>query len=95
LLYLRAGDFIASLSLASIRSVNTGRRSCVFCGFEGKLDKEHVIGDWIGEESASVTDVGEGQHRRTRAFGELEAEWRGEMHTSRVGTICPDCNQAG
>lgn len=78
---------------ASIRAVNTGKRSCVFCGFQGKLDKEHVIADWIADELAGVADVGKGQHRRIRAFGELEAKWPGEMHTSRVGTVCPGCNQ--
>jgi hypothetical protein len=75
---------------ATIRDVNTRKRSCVFCGFQGKLDKEHVIADWIGDE---LPEVGKGTHRRTGAFGVPEAEWRNDAHTSRVGTVCPDCNQ--
>lgn len=72
--------------------MNSGQRACVFCGFDGRLDQEHVIADWVGQELAGG-DVGRGRHRRTRAFGELEAKWRGRMHTSTVGTVCPDCNQ--
>jgi hypothetical protein len=68
----------------------TGGRRCVFCNASGKMDKEHVLPDWLARERR---DLGKGWHQRFGAFGEEKGTWHDEPFTVRVGTVCPRCNQ--
>jgi hypothetical protein len=45
----------------------SSRRRCVFCAAGGKMDKEHVLPDWLARE---LPDLGRGWHQRFGAFGE-------------------------
>jgi hypothetical protein len=68
----------------------SSRRRCVFCGAGGKMDKEHVLPDWLARE---LPDLGRGWHQRFGAFGEDKGRWHNAPFTVTVGTVCPKCNQ--
>ena len=68
----------------------SSRRRCVFCGAGGKMDKEHVLPDWLARE---LPDVCRGRHQRFGAFGEDKGRRHNAPFPVTVGTVCPKCNQ--
>lgn len=70
---------------------------CVFCGWEGKLTKEHAFPDWIREVVPTGRIKGYSQqHRVSAETGEITAITpvrREAAATRRVGAVCQrNCN---
>lgn len=64
-------------------------KTCVFCGKNEKLTREHVFGDWISRIGVAVPECRNGAGPLNRSLRDLG---RGRPWSLNVRDVCGDCN---
>ena len=65
------------------------RESCVFCGRDGKLTKEHAWPKWLQKAVPGAFDLA--PHTHEDAVGQV-TRWLGTAFSDEVRRVCGDCN---
>ncbi len=69
---------------------------CCFCGYEGKLSKEHIFPNWIGnilnrnqqKRIETYFPIGESIDEKQPVFNKQS----GAIHTKKIAKVCNTCN---
>src|SRR5919106_151931 len=74
-------------------STRNGKRSCVFCGQEGKLTAEHVWPAWIDQYIPTIPGEVLGyNHKHGTSDGRFEVLFEYQRLDQRAKVVCLTCN---